>query len=141
MQIHAYPTDARVPVDLAEAHRVTERHLTDPRDLPVGITRVVTEFAAGFTVVAVRHAKPDLPESFPPSVVHGSVCVIDRDTGAVSYWPTYPAEVVAAMYTEFLRTGELVVAADWPDPDAPEQTAAPVDAASEDLVIDYSLRD
>ena len=141
MQIHAYPTDARVPVDLAEAHRVTERHLTDPRDLPVGITRIVTEFAAGFTVVAVRDAKPDLPEAFPPSVVHGSVCVIDRATGAVSYWPTYPGDVVAEMYTEILRTGELVVAADWPDPEAPDLPAAVPDRAGPEPIIDYGPRD
>ncbi|MBC7305022.1 MAG: hypothetical protein H5T78_29255 [Nocardia sp.] len=109
MDIHAYPTDAQTPVDQAEAIRIAAEHL--PADAP-GHDRQIVEFADGFAVFAVEplHAPPDRP--IP---VGGSVYVIDKQTGAVSFWPTYPSEVVAAHYTLLHAAGRLVVADAWPD--------------------------
>ncbi|MFC9474554.1 hypothetical protein ACFTS5_20430 [Nocardia sp. NPDC056952] len=111
MDIHAYPTDAQTPVDRAEATRVAAEHL--PVDLP-GHDRQIVEFADGFAVFAVEplHAPPDRP--IP---IGGSVYVIDKVTGAVSFWPTYPPGVIAAHYALLLAAGQLVVADSWPDQD------------------------
>ncbi|MGW5917595.1 hypothetical protein ACWFPY_01270 [Nocardia fluminea] len=111
MDIHAYPTDAQTPVDRAEAARVAAEHL--PADLP-GHERRIVEFADGFAVFAVQplHAPPDRP--IP---IGGSVYVVDKATGAVSYWPTYPSGVIAAHYALVVAAGQLVVADAWPDQD------------------------
>lgn len=111
MNIHAYPTDAHTPVDRAEATRVAAEHL--PADLP-GHNREIVEFADGFVVFAVQplHAPPDRP--IP---IGGSVYVIDKATGAVSFWPTYPCGVIAAHYALLLAAGQLVIADSWPDQD------------------------
>ncbi|MFC6011049.1 hypothetical protein [Nocardia lasii] len=107
MDIHAYPTDAQTPVDLAEASRIAAEHL--PAELP-GHTREIIEFTSGFTVFAVAplHAPPDRPVP-----IGGSVYVIDKATGAVSFWPTYPSDTVAATYA----TGRVIIAETWPDQD------------------------
>ncbi|MGF0316863.1 hypothetical protein [Nocardia fluminea] len=111
MDIHAYPTDAQTPVDRAEAARVAAEHL--PADLP-GHERRIIEFDDGFTVFAVQplHTPPDRP--IP---IGGSVYVIDKATGAVSFWPTYPSGVIAAHYALVVAAGQLVVADSWPDQD------------------------
>jgi hypothetical protein len=111
VDIHAYPTDAQTPVDRAEATRVAAEHL--PADLP-GHERRIVEFTDGFAVFAVQplHAPPDRP--IP---IGGSVYVIDKTTGAVSFWPTYPSGVIAAHYALVVAAGQLVVADSWPDQD------------------------
>ncbi|MFF2086038.1 hypothetical protein ACFVVM_19860 [Nocardia sp. NPDC058176] len=111
MDIHAYPTGAHTPVDREEAARVAAEHL--PAETP-GTDRHIVEFADGFTVFDVRplHAPPDRP--IP---VGGSVHVIDKATGAVSYWPTYPSEAIAAQYALMRESGRLIVEESWPDPD------------------------
>ncbi|MFD3591617.1 hypothetical protein ACFWU5_02730 [Nocardia sp. NPDC058640] len=105
MDIHAYPTDAQTPVDRAEAIRVAARHL--PAELP-GHDREIVEFDSGFTVfeVAPLHAPADRPVP-----IGGSVYVIDKATGAVSFWPTYPSGVVAEKYA----ADRVIVAENWPD--------------------------
>ena len=107
MDIHAYPTDAQTPVDRAEAIRIAAEHL--PAD-PSGHEREIIEFDAGFTVFAIAplHAPPQRPVP-----IGGSVYVIDKATGAVSFWPTYPSDTVAAKYA----TGRVIVAETWPDQD------------------------
>ncbi|MEU3014412.1 hypothetical protein [Nocardia asteroides] len=104
MDIHAYPTDAHTPVDRAEAIRVAATHLPD---IP-GTDRHVVEFADGFAVFAVRpqHAPPDRP--LP---VGGSVHVVDKTTGAISRWPTYPVSAIEHRYT----ADRVIVEDSWPD--------------------------
>ncbi|APE36360.1 hypothetical protein BOX37_23215 [Nocardia mangyaensis] len=111
MDIHAYPTDARTPVDREEAIRIAAEHL--PGEIPE-TDRHIVEFADGFTVFDVRplHAPSDRP--IP---VGGSVHVIDKETGAVSFWPTYPSDLIAAQYALMRESGRLIVEANWPDPD------------------------
>lgn len=110
MDIHAYPTGAHTPVDRAEAARIAAEHL--PED--PGTERHIVEFADGFTVFAAnpRHAPPDRP--LP---IGGSVHVIDKATGAVSFWPTYPSGAIAARYALMRAAGELIVAESWPEED------------------------
>ncbi|MFE3541599.1 hypothetical protein ACFXK0_01340 [Nocardia sp. NPDC059177] len=107
MDIHAYPTDAQTPVDRAEATRIAADHL--PADAP-GADRQIVEFAGGFAVFAIQpeHAPPDRP--IP---VGGSVYVIDKASGAVSAWPTYPVSLIAAQYA----AARVLVADSWPEQD------------------------
>ncbi len=118
MDIHAYPTEANTPVDLAEAQRIADHYLSTDD----GISNLLTEFDAGFTVVAVFLPLPGIdPHQSPlPPVIGGSVCVIDKSTGAISYWPTYPAAVVAEQYTQAMRSGRLVIEDTWPEDDDAE---------------------
>lgn len=111
MDIHAYPTDAHTPVDQEEATRIAAEHL--PAEMPE-TDRHIVEFADGFTVFDVLplHAPPDRP--IP---VGGSVHVIDKATGAVSFWPTYPSGVIAAQYALMRQLGQLIVEESWPDQD------------------------
>ncbi|GEM32420.1 hypothetical protein NN3_34270 [Nocardia neocaledoniensis NBRC 108232] len=107
MDIHAYPTDARTPVDQAEATRIAETRLPAPEP---GTERHVAEFDDGFIVLAVWPIATPAGRSRP---VGGSVHVIDKETGAVSYWPTYPYELIAPLYA----TGRLIVEDEWPEQD------------------------
>ncbi|WP_067461983.1 hypothetical protein [Nocardia amamiensis] len=116
MDIHAYPTDAPTPLDLTGAHRIADRYLAGDDHAAHGITYRITEFNACFVAVAV-FAGPPHADPNAPVVVGGSVCVIDKPTGAVSYWPTYPATMVADQYAAALRDGRLIVEDDWPEDD------------------------
>lgn len=121
MEVHAYPTSATTPVDLAAAQQIAARYLSVTDQLDGGIAQLVTEFDGGFVVVAVRGPVPEGDSPLPPPVIGGSVSVIDKATGAVSYWPTYPAALIAEQYDEMLRTGRLIVADDWPTEDELEE--------------------
>ncbi|TQM31174.1 hypothetical protein [Nocardia bhagyanarayanae] len=114
MEVHAYPTSATTPVDLAAAQQIAARYLSVPDQLASGIAHQLTEFDGGFVVVAIRGPVPESTSPLPPPVIGGSVSVIDKATGAVSYWPTYPPALIAEQYDEMLRTGRLIVADDWP---------------------------
>ncbi|WP_405177640.1 hypothetical protein OG225_25625 [Nocardia sp. NBC_01377] len=137
MEVHAYPTEATVPVDLAEARRIADLHLRDPDDAADDIGSVVTEFDAGFTVVAVRGTAE--ADRLPKPAIGGSVCVIDKSTGAISFWPTYPTALIAEQYAVMRDTGRLVVEDSWPDPEdfdlVTSATGEDVDDAV--LAIDY----
>lgn len=137
MEVHAYPTEATVPVDLAEARRIADLHLRDPDDAADDIGSVVTEFDAGFTVVAVRGTAE--AGRLPKPAIGGSVCVIDKSTGAISFWPTYPTALIAEQYAVMRDTGRLVVEDSWPDPEdfdlVTSATGEDVDDAV--LAIDY----
>ncbi|WP_433710989.1 hypothetical protein ACQP2U_32700 [Nocardia sp. CA-084685] len=117
MDIHAYPTEANTPVDLAEAQRLADHYL--PAD--DGIINLLTEFDAGFTVVAIIAPAPGIDPHKPPlpPTIGGSVCVIDKPTGAISYWPTYPTAAVAEQYTQAMQSGRLIIEDSWPE-DSPE---------------------
>ncbi|MFD5180991.1 hypothetical protein ACFWM1_34630 [Nocardia sp. NPDC058379] len=107
MDIHAYPTDAHTPVDRAEATRLAADHLPPPQP---DTERRIVEFATGFVAFEIRplHAPVDRP--LP---VGGSVYVIDKATGAVSFWPTYSCAAVADRY----EAGQVIVEDAWPDQD------------------------
>lgn len=117
MDIHAYPTESSTPVDRTEAARIAERYLSGADHAERGITHLLTEFDAGFTVVAVFPPAPNAGPNPPPIIVGGSVCVIDKATGAVSFWPTYPIDLVAEQYTDAVSSGRLVVEDSWPEPE------------------------
>ncbi|MFI6365930.1 hypothetical protein ACIBG0_24600 [Nocardia sp. NPDC050630] len=118
MDIHAYPTEANTPVDLAEAQRLADHYLSTDD----GISNLLTEFDAGFTVVAIIAPAPGIDPHKPPlpPTIGGSVCVIDKPTGAISYWPTYPAAAVAELYTQAMQSGRLIIEDSWPEEDSPE---------------------
>ncbi|WP_194814893.1 hypothetical protein [Nocardia sp. XZ_19_385] len=110
MQVHAYPTDATVPVQLPEAERIAASHLSDPGDAAGGVEHVVTEFDSCFTVVAIVRSTAD--QTIAPPLT--PVSVIDKATGAVSYWPSYPVTVVAERYGAALADNGLIVEDEWP---------------------------
>ncbi|MEU6184634.1 hypothetical protein [Nocardia sp. NPDC047038] len=123
MDIHAYPTDATTPVDPTEAHRIAERLLTNGDYADRGISYQLAEFDTCFVAVATFPRSPHADPDSPPVIVGGSVCVIDKPTGAVSYWPTYPADLVADQYATALRDGTLVIEDDWPEDDESPSSA------------------
>ncbi|MGY4102791.1 hypothetical protein ACW2Q0_25015 [Nocardia sp. R16R-3T] len=118
MDIHAYPTEANIPVDLAEAQRIADHYL--PTD--DGISNLLTEFDAGFVVVAIFSPPPGIDPRNPPlpPTIGGSVCVIDKPTGAISYWPTYPITAIAEQYTRAMQSGRLIIEDSWPVDDGDE---------------------
>ncbi len=124
MEVHAYPTRTTTPVDLPAAEHIAAEYLSSPEERATGITNVVTEFEGGFVVVAIHGPVPEGDSPLPPPVIGGSVSVIDKATGAVSYWPTYPPALVAEHYDQMLSTGKLIIADDWPDPDEDTEPAA-----------------
>lgn len=117
MDIHAYPTAATTPVDLTEAHRIADHHLANGDYADRGISYHLIEFDTCFVAVATFPRPPQADPASPPVIVGGSVCVIDKPTGAVSYWPTYPADLVADQYATALRDGRLVIEDGWPADD------------------------
>ncbi|MGW4774299.1 hypothetical protein ACWEO2_40440 [Nocardia sp. NPDC004278] len=119
MDIHAYPTEATIPVDLAEAQRIADHYLSRADDADRGISNLLTEFDSCFTVVAIFAPPPGIdPHRHPlPPAIGGSVCVIDKPTGAVSYWPTYPTDLVAEQYTRAMQSGRLIIEDGWPEDD------------------------
>ncbi|BDT96473.1 hypothetical protein IFM12275_64490 [Nocardia sputorum] len=119
MDIHAYPTEATTPVDLTEAHRIADHHLANGDYADRGIAYRLTEFDTCFVAVATFPRPPHAEPDSPLVVVGGSVCVIDKPTGAVSYWPTYPADLVADQYAAALRDGRLIIEDSWPEDDEP----------------------
>ncbi|MEU2030308.1 hypothetical protein [Nocardia amamiensis] len=124
MDIHAYPTEATTPVDLTEAHRIADRYLTDDDHAAHGIAYRITEFDTCFVAVAV-FAVPPHADPNAPVVVGGSVCVIDKPTGAVSYWPTYPVTMVADQYAAALRDGRLIIEDGWVEDDEQHNNPEP----------------
>ncbi|WP_433683452.1 hypothetical protein [Nocardia sp. CA-119907] len=122
MDIHAYPTEATLPVDLAEAQRIADHYLSSADDVDRGITNLLTEFDSCFTVVAIFAPHPGIDPHKPPlpPAIGGSVCVIDKPTGAVSYWPTYPTDLVAEQYTRAMQSGRLIIEDGWPEDDDAE---------------------
>ncbi|MEU2038133.1 hypothetical protein [Nocardia niwae] len=119
MDIHAYPTEATTPVDLTEAHRIADHHLANGDYTDRGITYRLTEFDTCFVAVATFPHPPHAEPDSPLVIVGGSVCVIDKPTGAISYWPTYPADMVADQYTTALQDGHLIIEDGWPEDDDP----------------------
>ncbi|MGK8523644.1 hypothetical protein ACRS6B_19795 [Nocardia asteroides] len=117
MDIHAYPTEATTPVDLTEAHRIADRHLTNGDYTERGITYHLTEFDTCFVAVAAFARPTHADPNSPLVLVGGSVCVIDKSTGAVSYWPTYPADLIADQYATALEEGRLIIEDSWPEDD------------------------
>ncbi|MFC4126306.1 hypothetical protein [Nocardia rhizosphaerae] len=107
MDIHAYPTDARTPVDQTEATRLAAAELPAPAPWT---ERHVAEFDTGFVVYDARPQRAAAGRAQP---VGGSVYVIDRATGAVSFWPSYPCAVIAELYA----ARRVVVADGWPEQD------------------------
>ncbi|MGO4612722.1 hypothetical protein AB4305_11415 [Nocardia sp. 2YAB30] len=126
MDIHAYPTEASTPVDQSEARRIAKRYLSNDDDAERGITYQITEFDTCFVAAAVFPPSPSADPNVPLLVVGGSVCVIDKPTGAVSYWPTYPTDIVAEQYAAALRDDRLIIEDSWPkDDDQPEDDEPP----------------
>ncbi|WP_433201285.1 hypothetical protein ACQP1G_10040 [Nocardia sp. CA-107356] len=126
MDIHAFPTEADTPVDLAEAQRIADHYLSTDGDADLDIRNLLTEFDAGFVVVAIFPPPPGVDPHAPPHppAIGGSVCVIDKPTGAVSYWPTYPTALVAEQYTQAMQSGRLIIEDSWPEDSAEEGAAA-----------------
>ncbi|WP_330229146.1 hypothetical protein OHA40_24055 [Nocardia sp. NBC_00508] len=125
MDIHAYPTEATTPVDPTEAHRIADHYLTGDDHASHGTTYRITEFDTCFVAVAVFDGPPHADPNAPVVIVGGSVCVIDKPTGAVSYWPTYPAATVAEQYAAMLHDGRLIIEDDWPEGDDQPDNAEP----------------
>ncbi|GAA5085239.1 hypothetical protein GCM10023319_31030 [Nocardia iowensis] len=116
MDIHAYPTECTTPVTLAEAERLAERYLSFDDDAGRGITNRITEFDSCFVVVAIFVPPPSTESRTPPTPlpIGGTVSTIDKATGAITLWPTYPPDLVAEHHEAALRAGRLIIEETWP---------------------------
>jgi hypothetical protein len=113
----AYATDARPPIDLAQARLLAERYLVPEVGLlPEGARQHVVEFASCFTVVKILPSPPLGEDGIPlgPAEPGGGVTVIDKETGAFSFWPSLGESFVAERFAEAKAAGEIEHVAEWP---------------------------
>ena len=117
MKMPAYATDARPPIDLAQAHLLVERYLVpDVGLLPEGATLDISEFASCFTVVKRLPPPPVGEDGIPlhPVEPGGGVTVIDKETGAISFWPSWGTSFAAQKFAEAKAAGEIEHKTEWP---------------------------
>ncbi|MBF6214672.1 hypothetical protein IU433_25825 [Nocardia puris] len=112
MRVHAYPTGAATPVDATAARGIADKYF--PRQAGDEITTVITEFDTCFVVSGVLGPLAANGEGVPPPLAAGSMSVIDKETGAVSLWPTYPVAWIAEQYAKARAEGGVVVEDAWP---------------------------
>ncbi|MQY27917.1 hypothetical protein NRB56_35000 [Nocardia sp. RB56] len=113
--VPSYPTIAVTPVNLTEAQRIADQYL--PADHHGHRNRVL-EFDTCFIVVAV----PETMASDTESAVHAvelssGLCVIDRDTAGLSFWPGHAVAAVAEEYAAAKAAGRVVLEPEWPTED------------------------
>lgn len=113
----ALPARSTTPVTQAEAERIADVYLYSAESRARGDLVTVQEHASCFTVRIrprpVPSADPAAPP-LPPSNIGAGVSVIDKENGGVTFWPSWPAEAVAAAYQEAKAAGEVELAAEWP---------------------------
>lgn len=116
MDIHAYPTECTTPVTPAEAERLAERYLAFDEHTGPGIANRITEFDSCFVVVAVfAPPAPTESDTAPsPLPIGGTVSTIDKASGAITLWPTYPVDVVAGHHATAVHNGTLIIEDTWP---------------------------
>ncbi|MBF6544854.1 hypothetical protein [Nocardia brasiliensis] len=116
MDIHAYPTECTTPVTLAEAERLAERYLAFDADAGRGVTNRITEFDSCFVVVATFAPPAPTESRTPPGPlpIGGTVSTIDKASGAITLWPTYPPDVVAGHHAAAVQNGTFIVEETWP---------------------------
>lgn len=116
---HAYPAECTVPVSPEEAERIARRHLISPELAEQGYSLAVEEFEACFTVRVRPNPRDAAPAGPPrPPEPGGAVDVIDKETGGVTFWPSWPTAAVAAAYQEAKLAGQVELLGAWPDAEA-----------------------
>ncbi|MBR7836013.1 hypothetical protein KDL01_22245 [Actinospica durhamensis] len=112
----AYATDCHPPIDAAEARRLAELHLVPEAGLPPDTSLRLTEFASCFTVTKLVPPPPVGTDGIPlhPTEPGRGVVVIDKETGAFSFWPSLAEISVAEAFTAAKAAGGLEYVADWP---------------------------
>ena len=113
----AYVTDGPPPVDLAQARLLAERYLVPEVGLlPEGARLHVVEFDSCFTVVKITSAPPVGEDGIPlhPVEPGGGVTVIDKETGAFSFFPSWGESFAAEKFAEAKSAGEVEYVAQWP---------------------------
>jgi len=117
MKMPAYATDARPPIDLDQARQLVERYLVpDVGLLPEGATLDISEFASCFTVVKRLPSPPVGEDGIPlrPVEPGGGVTVIDKENGAISFWPSWGTSFAVEKFEEAKAAGEIEYVAQWP---------------------------
>lgn len=113
----ALPAGGSTPVTHAEAERIAYHYLYSEQNRERGDLVVVQEHEACFTVRVqprpVASADPSAPP-LPPANSGSGVSVIDKENAGVTFWPSWPAEVVAKAYQDAKAAGEVELAAEWP---------------------------
>ena len=100
-----------------EAERIVREYLYSQENRDRGDLIVIEEHELCFTVrVQPKPAPPADPSAppRPPANMGAGVSVIDKENGGVTFWPSWPMEVVAAAYREARLAGDVELAADWP---------------------------
>jgi hypothetical protein len=113
---HAYPAQCTTPVSLEEAERIARRYLVTRAETQAGYSLVIEEYGPCFTVLTRPEATPPADPTAPPRPPQpgSAVSVIDKETGGVSFWPSWPMEQVAQAYQEAKLAGEITFLDEWP---------------------------
>lgn len=120
MTWRAYPAECTIPVSRSEAERIARRYLVPSTLAEEGYSLAIEEFDACFTVRARPNPRVAADPTAPPAPPQpgSAVNVIDKETGGVTFWPSWPENAVAAAYQEAKLAGQVELLSEWPTADA-----------------------
>lgn len=116
MKWQAYPAECTTPVSPAEAERIARRYLVSDREVAEGYSLVLEEHEICYTMRTRPAPKPVTDPTVPPRPPEPgqSVTVIDKETGGVTFWPSWPMATVAQAYKEAKLAGNVELLDEWP---------------------------
>lgn len=120
MTWRAYPAECTTPVSPEEAERIARRYLVPSTLAEGGYSLAIEEFEDCFTVRTRPRPQPHPDPAAPlaPPQPGSAVNVIDKETGGVTFWPSWPMDAVAAAYREAKLAGQVELLSEWPAADA-----------------------
>jgi hypothetical protein len=112
----AYPAECTTPVSPEEAERIARRYLVSAALVDDGYSLAIDEFDACFTVRTRANSSQDAGSTvLRPPQPGSAVSVIDKGTGGVTFWPSWPAAAVASAYQEAKLAGDVELLGEWPE--------------------------
>jgi hypothetical protein len=112
----AFPAECTTPVSPAEAERIAWRYLVSDHEVEEGYSLVIEEYEICFTVRTRPKPQPVSEPMAPPMPPEPgqSVTVIDKETGGVTFWPSWAMHTVAEAYKEANLAGNVELLDEWP---------------------------
>ncbi|WP_157436277.1 hypothetical protein [Actinospica robiniae] len=103
-----------------EAARVVDRFLYSQYNRERGDLVDIEEYEACFTVRKRPKPEPAADATAPPRPPEPghSVIVIDKETGGVTFWPSWAMAAVADAYQQAKIAGQVQLLSEWPTTEA-----------------------
>jgi hypothetical protein len=117
VKMPAYATDCHPPIDLEQAHLLVQRYLVPEVGLlPEGAVLDVDDFGPCFTIVKRTPSPPVGEDGIPlhPVEPGGGVTILDKETGEISFWPSWGTSYAVEKYAEAKAAGDIEHFAEWP---------------------------